>query len=47
VVNEVIVYTHTKWLQTNPSEVLYDGKLSCTLQMLIEDIQDIIDQCLE
>jgi hypothetical protein len=34
-------------LQTNPSEVLYDGKLSCTLQMLIEDIQDIIDQCLE
>jgi hypothetical protein len=30
---------------TNPSEVLYNGELSCTLRV-IEDIRDIIGQCL-
>jgi hypothetical protein len=39
------MYTHTKLLEMNPSEVLYDGELSCTLRV-IEDIRDIIGQSL-
>lgn len=39
------MYTHTELIQNNPSEVLYDGELGCTLRV-IEDIRDIIGQCL-
>eukprot|EP00956_Cyclotella_meneghiniana_P007928 scaffold10557_cov72-Cyclotella_meneghiniana.AAC.2 len=39
------LYTHTKSIHENPSEMLYDGELGCTLRV-IEDIRDIIGQCL-
>ena len=39
------LYTHNKSIHENPSEVLYDGELGCTLRV-IEDIRDIIGQCL-
>ncbi|KAL3798470.1 hypothetical protein ACHAWO_011145 [Cyclotella atomus] len=39
------MYTHTKELDSNPSEVLYDGEISCTLRV-IEDIRDILGQCM-
>lgn len=39
------MYSHTVELNSNPSEILYDGELSCTLRV-IEDIRDILGQCL-
>ncbi|KAL7479759.1 hypothetical protein ACHAW6_005482 [Cyclotella cf. meneghiniana] len=39
------MYLYAKSLRSNPSELLYDGEMSCTLRV-IEDIRDIIAQCL-
>ena len=38
------MYAHAKLINSNPSQVLYDGEASCTLRV-IEDIRDIIGQC--
>eukprot|EP00804_Cyclotella_cryptica_P006925 CCRYP_007071-RB/>CCRYP_007071-RB protein AED:0.16 eAED:0.16 QI:187/-1/1/1/-1/1/1/56/1032 len=39
------LYLHAKSLHSNPSELLYDGEMSCT-ERIIDDIRDIIAQCL-
>jgi hypothetical protein len=39
------MYTHTKELDSNPSEALYDGEISCTLRV-IDDVRDILGQCM-
>ena len=38
------MYAHTEFISSNPSQILYDGEVSCTLRV-IEDIRDIISQC--
>ena len=39
------LYLHSKSLMSNPTELLYDGELSCTIRV-IDDVRDIIAQCL-